>query len=89
MKTSLRTLAALAAAMTLVLAGCGARDTGDDTGAVDASGGSVDVTYHADGSIASGSLDLGAAVGPEINFELFSDATTRPEAPRRSVLLQP
>ncbi len=74
MKTLPKTLAILVATSVLVLGGCSSRDSGTGDGATDATDG-TGVIYNPDGSINTGDPDLGAAVGPVINFELFSDET--------------
>lgn len=69
-RSGLRTgMTVLALALSLSLAACGSRDSGD--GALDGSA----TTFDANGQPTNGSPTLGAAVAPTISFELFSDAT--------------
>lgn len=74
MMTRSRLLTALVAASMLTLVGCGARSTDDGEPGIGAAtdGG---VVFNPDGSVAAGDPDLGAAISPEISFEVFSDAT--------------
>lgn len=75
MKTLTKQLAVLLAASTLIVSGCGSRSADEGADAVDGSTTDGGVTFNPDGSINTGDPDLGAAIGPDINFELFSDAT--------------
>lgn len=77
MKTLNKHLAVLLVASTMAVSACGSRSTDStaDTGGVDTDTVDSGVTFNPDGSINTGDPDLGAAVGPDINFELFSDET--------------